>query len=284
MVQNVLSGLLLAISLSYSLFIVFLSRKRKAKLEEAPGTLSFLLPAEGLVYFIASFGISDFMLNTLLVKNKRLTQDEILPGTLITCAAVPNSLMASLLLRSGNPIDLRTLLICVAVLVLGTLLGDRLVAGMTGAKIKAIMRTALIASFVFLLGKTILSAGAAGTATSLTTGKLCIAAAICFLSGVLNMFGIPMKPVTTATFLLLGMSPLATLTLILAIGAVTPVAGALPILRRGNYQPKVVLGAATCGILGVLLGINLAVSVPSAILNIALLCVMFFTIVTLFRS
>ncbi|MBO5666954.1 MAG: hypothetical protein J6S45_05850, partial [Firmicutes bacterium] len=143
---------------------------------------------------------------------------------------------------------------------------------------------ALIASFVLVIVKTVVSAGAVGTATSLPMGKLILAAALCFATGAINMFGIPMKPTWTAMFLILGLSPIVTLTLVLVVAGLCPLSGGINVIRRGVYHRKQVLCAVTFGSLGALIGTSLAVSIPANILNVVLLGVMLIAIITMFKK
>ncbi len=110
-----------------------------------------------------------------------------------------------------------------------------------------------------------------------------MAAVVCFASGLLNMFGIPMKPTWTALFLILGLSPLATLTIVLVMGALSPISGGAEVVRRGNYSRPMAVCAVTGGSVGAVLGTVLAVSLPATLLNIILLAVMLLAIITMFR-
>ena len=76
------------------------------------------------------------------------------------------------------------------------------------------------------------------------------------------MLGVPMKPAGTAMFLLLGLSPLNTLTLLLVMCCIGPFGGAVPVLKSGNYHQKLVCAAVLGGSLGAVLGSLLALSLP----------------------
>ncbi|MBP3815886.1 MAG: hypothetical protein J6H21_03375, partial [Firmicutes bacterium] len=78
--------------------------------------------------------------------------------------------------------------------------------------------------------------------------------------------------------------PLTTLTLVLVLGALSPLAGGIEVLRRDNYQRKMVLASVIFGSIGAVLGIAFAISIPAAILNIVLIAVMVFAIVIMFRD
>ena len=87
-----------------------------------------------------------------------------------------------------------------------------------------------------------------------------------------------------AMFLLLGLSPLHTLTLLLVMCCIGPFGGAVPVLKSGNYHQKLACAAVLGGSLGAVLGSLLAISLPAALLNILLLAVMLIAIVSIFRE
>ena len=124
---------------------------------------------------------------------------------------------------------------------LGSIIGARVVSRMSGGAIRAIMGVAMIASMGALILKMIVSAGAVGTAMDLSAWKLFIALPLMFGFGVINMFGVPMKPPAIALLLLLGMEPMAVLTVVMVMGVVSPMTGGVRVLRSGNYQRKPVL-------------------------------------------
>ncbi|MBO5496469.1 MAG: hypothetical protein J5967_03625, partial [Oscillospiraceae bacterium] len=57
--------------------------KNREALRSAPGDLKSLAPLEFGVFFLCTLGVSDFLLNTLLIKRLRLADDKSLPSCLI---------------------------------------------------------------------------------------------------------------------------------------------------------------------------------------------------------
>ena len=84
--------------------------------------------------------------------------------------------------------------------------------------------------------------------------------------------------------LLLGLSPVAALTLTIVLGAVIPMSGGVSILRGGLYNRRLVLAAMTADSAAAVLGVALAVSLPPLVLNILLLLVMLIAVVQSFRA
>ena len=260
-----------------------LVRNREA-LRRARGDLRVLSVLEFFVFFLCTIGVSDFLLNTLIVKKFRLADDKSLPSCLIASTIVPGALIAFSYLRSGNAADALTLILFMACLAAGAFFGGRAVSRMDGATIKRIMGFALLFSMAALILKMILSAGATGSAVSLRGVKLAVMSAACLGIGFINMTGVPCKPIATAMLLLLGLSPVAALTLTLVLGAIIPMSGGISIVRGGLYNRKMVLAAMTAGSLASILGVVLAISMNQMLLNILLLAVMLLAVISIFKK
>ena len=130
----------------------------------------------------------------------------------------------------------------------------------------------------------VVSAGSTGTAVGLRGGKLAVLCVGCVGIGFLNMMGVPCKPIAAALLLLLGLSPVATLTLTLVLGVIIPVTGGISIVRAGLYNRKLILAAMTAGSLAALLGVMLAISMNPLLLNILLILVMLMAVVSIFKQ
>ena len=285
MYQRFLGDIMLALGLVYGVVLLRAAFRQREAVRQARGSPAALAVMEAAVFFCASTGISDFLIHTLLVKRLRLIDDDKqLPGTLIACCLVPGAIFSWTLLRMESPVDIVTLAVCGACVMAGALVGTRVTDRLPGAIIVKVMRVALIASFVILVGKIVLSSGESGTAMGLSGIRLCVAGVLCFATALINMFGIPMKPTWTALFLILGLSPLAVLTLVLVLGELSPLAGGLEVVRSGNYQRKMAPCGVIFGSLGALLGTLLAISLPAAVLNGLLLAVMLLAIASMFRK
>ena len=284
MIQQILSIALLIAGLLYGLAILVLSWRDRERMRAEKGSWWALSAAEFLIFVCASVGISDFLPNTLLIKNARLTGDREIPGTLVGCGLLPGAIIASSLLRTDNPISPLMLALCGVCVVVGSATGARLVSRFDGAMVKRIMLIALIASFLVLIGRMVLSAGASGTATSLPLPLLLLAAALCLVTAAVNMFGIPMKATWTALFLVMGLSPMTALTLVLVLASLSPISGGISVLKNGLYHRKAVLCSTIFGSAGALVGTAAAISLPANVLNGILLVVMLIAIVSMAKK
>ena len=146
------------------------------------------------------------------------------------------------------------------------------------------MACALMASMAALIVKMIVSAGASGAAAGLSIAQLAIAVPFAFAMGVASMLGIPTKPAGTALFLLLGLSPLTTLTLVLVMCCIGPMFGGVAVLRGGRYHRKTACAAVVFGTLGAVLGCLFAISIDALLLNILLLGVMLVAVISFLRG
>lgn len=285
MYQRILGDSMLAVGLIYGAALLISAFRNREAVRAERGSLAALAAMEIPVFFCASMGISDYLIHTLLIKRLNLVSDDRhLPGTLVACCLLPGAIFAWTLLRVENPVDIVTLAVCGACVMVGALAGTQVTGRLSGALIGRIMRIALIVSFLVLVGKIALSSGETGTAMGLSGPRLYIAGVLCFLTALINMFGIPMKPTWTALFLILGLSPLAVLTMVLVLGELSPLAGGLGVVRSGNYQKKMAPCGVIFGSMGAILGTLLAVSLPAIVLNGVLLAVMLLAIASMFRK
>ncbi len=283
MIQRLIGAMLLMLGIAYGFWILSTAIKEKEHVRAEQGRPAVLFVLEMAIYFLATLGISDFLLNTLLYKFLKLGEIKKLPGTLVTCGLTPGAVIAFVLLQVENPVELRTLIPCAAGITIGCAAGAKIVGGWSGARIKKILGFALIGSLIALIIRMIVSQGAAGEALGLSLPKLIFATVFAFFWGAVNMLGVPGKPAGTAVFLLLGLSPLATLTLILIMGCIGPMGGGIAVIKNRRYHQKLSSSAVIFGSIGAILGCLFTISVSAALLNVLLLIVMVIAIISMFR-
>ena len=275
---------LMSLGVLYAVWLLALAvREREAFLAEK-GSLPGLCVFEALVYFFATIGMSDFLPNTLLIKYRKLMDDKTLPGTLIAAALVPGAVIAFFLLQVEQSIQMKTLIPCCIAITAGAAAGAKLVGRIDGKKIKKIMGIALIFSMAAIITRMVLDRGTSGELTGLEMPKLLLAIVFSFLWGGINMLGVPMKAAGSAMFLLLGIAPLSTLTLVLVMGCIGPMGGGIAIIRERRYHRKMACASVICGSAGAAAGSMLAISVPPLALNILLLGVLLIAIVTMLKD
>lgn len=282
-VQTIVAVAILLYGAAYALCLCRGAWKDRGGVRDEKGKFWKLSLSEAVVFFFTTMGFPDFILNTLLFQKCGWVEDKRLPGTLVASSVFPGALIAFSYLRGGEPLGLATLLLCMAAIAAGSFTGARVMTSLDGKTIRLIMGVAILCSMGALILKMVVSAGAVGTAASLAPWQLCIALPIIFGLGFINMFGVPMKPPSVALFLLLGLSPMSTLTLMLAMGVASPMAGGVQVLRSGVYQKKIALAALSFGAIGALIGTVFTVNLDATTLSVILLAIMAITAVTMLR-
>lgn len=256
----------------------------KQKINDEPGKpLLTMAITEAVVYFIATMGISDFLMNTIMFNRYKSDDAAKIPGTVNLCAIVPGTVIAFTYLKTAEPIETATLLICTACMLAGTVFAAIFLTNINGKTIKKIIGTALIFSMGALIVKMIVSAGTTGSAAGIHGVRLVIAITVCLICGALNMMGVPCKPTLTALFLLLGLSPMCTLTLVLVMCGLSPVVGGVKFVKSGMYHKKTVLAAMTTGTVTAVIGCLIMITLPAMVLNIILLIVMLIAIISMLK-
>lgn len=276
-VPSVIGGIFLIPGLCYAcLLAIHLLRHR----ETIAGRGRELLPlflCEFVIFFLCTLGISDFLLNTLLLRRKRLCGDREIPPTLIAATIVPGALIAFRFLSGSEPVDPATLLLWIAALAVGGRIGGRLVGSLSGPRIRKWSGYALILSLAALIVRMLLS-GRIGTKTGLSGIGLVPLSCIALMIGIVNMLGVPSKPFAAAVLLLFGLSPVSVLTLTLVLGCVIPMSGGYRIIREEAYHSGTVFAAMTFGSAGALFGCLFTISLSPMLLNCILILVMLIAI------
>ena len=280
--HNALGYVFLALGFVWA--VVLLRAILKQKINDEPGKpLLTMAITEAVVYFIATMGISDFLMNTIMFNRYKSDDASKIPGTVNLCAVVPGTVIAFTYLKTAEPIETATLLICTACMLAGTVFAAIFLTNINGKTIKKIIGTALIFSMGALIVKMIVSAGTTGTAAGIHGVRLVIAITVCLICGALNMMGVPCKPTLTALFLLLGLSPMCTLTLVLVMCGLSPVVGGVKFVKSGMYHKKTVLAAMTTGTVTAVIGCLIMITLPAMVLNIILLIVMLIAIISMLK-
>ena len=282
-VPQLISAFLMFLGILYAAALLIRAYRTRDDFRREKGNLSAICVLETAVYFFATIGMSDFLPNTIAIRTWKIMDDKTLPGTLIAAALTPGAVIAFFLLRAEKTVELWTLLPCCIAITLGAAAGAKAVGLIDRTKIRRIMGCALIFSLAMLIVRMVISRGVSGTATGLSGWKLVFAIVFSFFWGAVNMLGVPMKAAGSAVFLLLGTSPLATLTYVLVMGCLGPMGGGIAIIREGRYHQKMACASVVFGSLGAAAGSMLAVSISASLLNILLLCVLAVAIVTMLK-
>ena len=282
--QYIIGTLFLAAGIIYAVYILKDAITDKAAFNAQPGNLKVIMIAETIVYFFCTIGISDFVMNTITIRRLKLAEPETLPDCLITAGIVPGAFISFLYMRNAGAMDNLTLLVFIICLAVGSFLGSRAVGQMKGETIRRAMVALLSLSVLVLIARMIMTQGAANTEVALRGAKLVIMALTTLVFGFTNMLGIPAKPFLTTALLLLGLSPIATLALILGAVPISVVTGGINVVRRKRYNKKHAVSAVTAGCAAAFVGCMLAISLNAAALNVILIAVIIVAIISLIKK
>ena len=232
-----------------------------------------------IIYFFATFGVSDFALSTSLYHKTRWVSMKQLPGTLNVQDATPVFVMALIYLSSAK-VGLKTLIVCVLCQVIGAYLGPHLVAKLSAAIIKRFVIAGLfIAAGAILVGK-LGWLPQNGTAVQLSGGKLILTGILLFIFGALNNIGIGCFALTMATIYAMGMNPVAAFPIMMSSSTCSVAIGSTQFVKMGAYSKKIAL-YSFFGIIGVLIAAFLVKHLNIALLNWVVIVVLLYSAISI---
>jgi len=269
-----LFGTVFVITLSIDLW------NNKALLRDSAGSFPLLCLGETVIFLIASFGVSDFVLNTAILRTSHVVEDKDLPGTLACAAAVP-SVGLAIFYISTLSVELPTLLSFLLPFLAGILIGVRTVTRLSGEVIRVLMGWAMAASAVVLVARMLLSRSGSGTLTSLPVPALLLVGVVAFLLGVFNTLGFGSKAPAMTLLLSLGLSPACLLAIIMTAAGFGAPLGGRQYVKAGRYQRKAVLAGALFGLVGVVIGGQFVSGMSPVVLQWIMVAIMLYTSVTM---
>lgn len=252
-----LTCMLVAIVLINGIFLIRLICdvvRNASILREETGSHFLLACSSPVIFFLSTFGISDFAISSILYRRKNLLTDRLLPGTLNTQCVIPVAAMA-LSFITVISVDIMTLVTCIIAQVIGAYYGPRLITKLSPRIIRiSISVGLLVAAGIIIIGVFHLIPSA-GTATKLAGFKLVIAAICLFTFGVLNNVGIGSYAPTMVTVYALGLHPSVAFPIMMGASTFSVPVGSMQFIKYGLYSRKITLFSTTLGLLGVLVGV-----------------------------
>lgn len=282
-IRNTLLAILVVLAL------VFIVGWRRAAKSQAPRSDAGRLPsaiqlAIGFVTdFLDTLGIGSFATTTTAYKLLKVVPDECLPGTMIIGHSLPVVVQAFIFLVVVQ-VDPAVLASLIAVSVLGSWLGAGIVSRLPRRAIQIGMGTALLAAAFFMLMSQLGLFPAAGTALTLSPGKLAIALLFNFIFGALLMLGIGNYAPSLILFSLMGMDPRAAFPIMMGSGAMMAMAGGLRFMKAGRFDTRAALGLTLGGIPGVLIAGLVVRSLPLGVLRWTVVLVVVYAAIMMLRS
>jgi uncharacterized membrane protein YfcA len=279
-IKFVLIGFLVLLHAIYAVLLARDLSKNRAKLRAEPGRTGLIAAVSPVILFIATLGVSDFVMNTLFFKKFNLVEDRRLPGALITSAALPLGAVAVVYLLRAE-VDITIVAVCMLCQAAGATVGVRLVAGFDGTMIKKVVGVAMLVSAVFLALRLFGVGGTHGTLTSFSTPKLVLCGVCALFLGVCNMMGMGAKAPYMSLLLTLGLSPDCVLPVVMTACTMSAVSGAIQYVQRDLFPRKITLIYSTVGFVGIALGFLLVTNLNQTVLQAVMLLITVYTGVTM---
>lgn len=256
-------------------FAMDFMKHRKEAMEES-GNNIFLAVWSSLLFFLSTFGISDFALSTILYRAKGYVSDKKLPGTLNAQCVIPVAVMA-LAYISAISVEPVTLIACIIAQVIGAYVGPRIVVKLPTKTIRRFIGFGLLVATFFILAGKFNIIPANGTADALSGAKLVIAVLTLFAYGALNNIGIGSYAPTMATIYALGLNPAVAFPIMMGACTFSVPVGSMEFIRFGEYGRKITLFTSTFGILGVLIAVYIVKSLNLSMLQWVVAAVILYT-------
>ncbi|QIQ21092.1 sulfite exporter TauE/SafE family protein [Zophobihabitans entericus] len=240
--------------------------RHKSELAQEPGNPVTMGFSSLIIFFLSTFGISDFAISTVLYRKLKWVDDKKLPGTLNTQCVLPVAVMALAYISAIN-VDMLTLILCIVAQVLGAYIGPRFVVRLPVQTIRVFIGVGLvIATLIILAGKlNIIPSG--GEAIGLTGGKLVFAVVCMFIFGALNNIGIGSYALTMVTVYGLGLNPAAAFPIMMGACTFSVPVGSMQFIKFGEYARKITLLTSTVGVIGVLCAVFIVKSLNVSMLQ-----------------
>lgn len=257
--------------------------QHKEELKEEPGNPVAMAIVSFFMFFLSTFGISDFAIGSSLYPKAKWVSDKKLPGTLKTECVIPVAVMA-LAYISSIEVGLLTLVTAIVCQVVGAYVSPRYVTKLPANQIKRFVAAGLfIAAGLILAGKFgIYPSG--GELSSLEGGSLILFAVLCMLFGALNNIGIGSYALTMATVYAMGLNPSIAFPIMMGACTFSVPIGSMQFIKLDSYSRKITLFTSTFGVLGVLVAAFVVKSLDVSALLWVVVVVVLYSAITMLKS
>ncbi|MGY4105707.1 hypothetical protein ACWOA0_08845 [Ignavigranum ruoffiae] len=254
-----------------------------SELKDEPGNPITMFISQFIIYFLSTFGISDFAIGAALYPKMKWVNAKRLPGTLNTACVIPVATMALAYITSIE-VALPTLIVAIVAQVIGAYISPKFVVKLPARTIKYLVSIGLfVAAAVILAGKFgWMPAG--GTATGLTGWKLVVLGIGSFIFGAFNNMGIGSYALTMATVFALGLDPRIAFPIMMGACTFSVPVGSMQFIKLDAYSRKITLFSATAGVIGVLIAVFIVKSLDVSILQWVVVAVILYSALSLLSS
>lgn len=277
MLLNIILILIIMVNGSFIIQLVKDLTKNKERLVQEPGNPIAIAFSQFAIYFLSTFGISDFAIGASLYPKAKWVKDEKLPGTLNTACVVPVAAMA-LAYISSIEVGLATLLVPIIAQVIGAYISPRFVVRLPKNTIKKFVIAGLLVAAGLILAGKIGVYPSGGQETSLHGTKLILLGLLSMLYGALNNIGIGSYALTMATIYAFGLNPGVAFPIMMGACTFSVPIGSLQFIKLDSYSRKITFFSATFGVLGVLVAAFLVKGLDTNLLQWIVLVVIFYSV------
>ncbi|MFO8069999.1 MAG: sulfite exporter TauE/SafE family protein [Alkalibacterium sp.] len=252
----------------------------KESLAKEPGNPIVMAISQFFIYFLSTFGISDFAIGASLYPKANWVDDKKLPGTLNTACVVPVAAMA-LAYISSIEVGIATLIIPIVAQVVGAYVSPRFVVKLPKNTIKKFVIAGLIVAGVLILAGKFGLYPSGGDKTSLQGFSLILLGILSMIYGALNNIGIGSFALTMATVYAFGLSPSVAFPIMMGACTFSVPVGSIQFIKLDSYSRKITLFSATFGVIGVLVAAFLVKGLNTNILQWVVLAVILYSVLSM---
>ena len=282
MVKNILLLLIVLVNGYFAFVFIRDVLKHKEEVKKEPAKSGWLALSSFLMFFLSTFGISDFAIGTVLYSKAKWVSMKKLPGTLNTECVIPVAVMA-LSYITGITVGIKSLVGCIFCQVIGAYLGPRFVVKLPEKTIKIFVGWGVIIASLLIVAGQLNWIPSNGTATELSGFKLVLAGVLLFVYGALNNIGIGSYALTMVTVYLLGLNPVAAFPIMMGACTFSVPVGSVQFIKLDDYSRKITLFTATFGVLGVLIAVFLVKSLNTYLLKWLVVIVLLYSAYTMLQ-
>ena len=283
MVLKVVLTLIVIVNGAFAITFIKDLIAHKGETMKEPGHPIAMAISSFILFFLSTFGISDFAIGTVLYRKLGWTTDKKLPGTLNTECVIPVAVMA-LSYISSIDVELKTLIIAIMTQVIGAYIGPRFVVKMNVDLIKKFISAGLlIAAALILMGKFgVYPSG--GEAIGLSGFKLIVLGLLSLFYGALNNVGIGSYALTMATVYALGLNPGVAFPIMMGACTFSVPVGSMQFIKFDSYSRKITLFTSIFGSIGVLFAAFIVKSMDVSMLQWLVAVVLIYSAITMIHE
>ena len=231
-----------------------------------------------------TIGIGSFATIIAMRQMMGVMKDDVrLIGTM-NLQAMITALVQALIFLEFIPLDLKTLLISVAMITLGGFLSSLVTVNVKTATVHRVMLIAFIVTGVLLFLSQMNLLEIANTSREITGTRLVIFSVFMFIAGTLPAFGVGYYSLVKASMFLFGVNPIIAFPIMASASAFQMPITSITFIRKAKFYFKSTILLAAFGTLGVFLAAPIISMVSIHTLKWILFAVVVYNVITLSKS